>query len=189
MGHHINHQVTISNNSSPTQFFLAPPNLLSTTLCSILFLPNPLCIIARRPRHHATLVLSPLLPLLPSSLAFSIYFLWQQKQLRSPLSHSAAVAEAEAAGRSSSAALSLSAVTASTPKRVAAAAAFGHITLSSRYIWRRRLWLHQGRRSGNSLARRLREFTSGIISLEIDATSKEIMVGDAKRTLRMAPFF
>ena len=153
MGHHINYQVTISNNYSQTQFFLALPHLLSPTLCSILFLPNPLCIIARRPRHHATLVLSPILPLLPllSSLAFSIYFLWQQKQLRSPLSHS--VAAAEAAARSSSSALSLSAVTASTPKRVAAAAAFGHITLSSRYIWRRRLWLHQGGRSGNSLPR------------------------------------
>ena len=148
MEHHINHQVTISNNSSQTQFFLALPHLLSPTLCSILFLRNPLCSIARRPRHHATLVLSPL-SLLPPSLAFSIYFLWQQKQLRSPLSHSAA----EAAARSSSSVLSLSAVTASTPKRVAAAAAFGHITLSSRYIWRRRLWLHQGGRSGNSLAR------------------------------------
>ena len=110
--------------------------------------PNPSCI-APRPRHHATLVLSPLSPsFLPSSLAFSIYFLWQQKQLRSPLSHSAAAAAAKAAaGRSpppsSSSALSLSTVTASTPKRVAAAAAaFGHITLSSRYIWRR-LWLQQ----------------------------------------------
>ena len=63
----INYQVTISNNSSQTQFFLALPHLLSPTLCSILFLPNPLCIIARRPRHHATLVLS-LLSSLPRFL-------------------------------------------------------------------------------------------------------------------------
>ena len=35
----------------------------------------------------------------------------------------------------------------------------------------------------------MREFASGITSLEIDATSKEIMVGDATQTLRMAPFF